>query len=76
MATEDLPRYPLCRHVSSFEDGVMSDGVVAIFPDDPEYERHYQYAVRAHQRYGKPMLYASQALIDQTLAERAEAAAS
>jgi hypothetical protein len=76
MATEEPARLPLRAHFSHYHDGVSSDGAVALFPDDPDYEREYRVAVRTLERHGTPIPYASQTLIDQTRAQRAEAVAS
>ncbi len=74
MTPEEPPRLPLREHVSRFADGVMSDGSVALMPDDPGYERAYRIAVDGFLNFDCPMPYASQGLIERTLAARAQAA--
>jgi hypothetical protein len=76
MVSDNPERRPLRQRTSSFDGHISRDGVIALFPDDPAYERAYQFAAEALREFGTPMPYASQALIDETLAERAQAAAS
>ncbi len=74
MATEEPARLPLLEAISSFHDGISSDGVMIVFPDDPGYERAYRIAVRAFQKYGSPMPYAGQDDIESERAEHTAAA--